>query len=289
MAVSRRTVTVLFADIADWTALGERLDPESLRQVMTRYFDAMGAVLESHGGTLEKFIGDAVMAVFGIPELHEDDALRAVRAATDLRLALAGLNEEFEQQLGVRIGIRVGVNTGEVVAGDGTGGQRLVTGDPVTTAKRLEESARTGEILVGESTRRLVENAVVLEPRDPLTLKGKADPVVAWNALAIVEGASAYARRLDAPLVGRERELRMLRETFDAAMSDRACRLVTVVGPAVTEVSRIAGLCRSAEQEVLVSSAFAAALEPGRARLASVGRYALRGVGRAQDLFTLER
>ncbi|HMH41067.1 MAG TPA: adenylate/guanylate cyclase domain-containing protein, partial [Gaiellaceae bacterium] len=125
MAVSRRTVTVLFADIANWTALGERLDPESLRQVMTRYFDAMGAVLESHGGTLEKFIGDAVMAVFGIPELHEDDALRAVRAATDLRLALAGLNEEFEQQLGVRIGIRVGVNTGEVVAGDGTGGQRL--------------------------------------------------------------------------------------------------------------------------------------------------------------------
>src|SRR4029078_4891539 len=153
MAVSRRTVTVLFADIADWTALGERLDPESLRQVMTRYFDAMGAVLESHGGTLEKFIGDAVMAVFAIPELHEDDALRAVRAATDLRLALAGLNEEFEQQLGVRIGIRVGVNTGEVVAGDGTGGQRLVTGDPVTTAKRLEESARTGEILVGEATR----------------------------------------------------------------------------------------------------------------------------------------
>lgn len=248
MAVSRRTVTVLFADIADWTALGERLDPESLRQVMTQYFDAMGAVLESHGGTLEKFIGDAVMAVFGIPELHEDDALRAVRAATDLRLALAGLNEEFEQQLGVRIGIRVGVNTGEVVAGDGTGGQRLVTGDPVTTAKRLEESARTGEILVGESTRRLVENAVVLEPRDPLTLKGKADPVVAWNALAIVEGASAYARRLDAPLVGRERELRMLRETFDAAMSDRACRLVTVVGPAGIGKSRLtAELCRAVE------------------------------------------
>ena len=246
MAVSRRTVTVLFADIADWTPLGERLDPESLRQVMTRYFDAMGAVLESHGGTLEKFIGDAVMAVFGIPELHEDDALRAVRAATDLRLALAGLNEELEQQLGVRIGIRVGVNTGEVVAGDGTGGQRLVTGDPVTTAKRLEESARTGEILVGETTRRLVENAVVLEPRDPLTLKGKSDPVVAWNALAIVEGASAYARRLDAPLVGRERELRMLRETFDAAMSDRACRLVTVVGPAGIGKSRLtAELCRA--------------------------------------------
>ena len=220
---------------------------------MTRYFDAMGAVLESHGGTLEKFIGDAVMAVFGIPELHEDDALRAVRAATDLRLALAGLNEELEQQLGVRLGIRVGVNTGEVVAGDGTGGQRLVTGDPVTTAKRLEESARTGEILLGETTRRLVENAVVLEPREPLTLKGKSEPVVAWNALAIVKGASAYARRLDAPLVGRERELRMLRETFDAAMSDRACRLVTVVGPAGIGKSRLtAELCRAVEDDARV-------------------------------------
>src|SRR6476661_5639711 len=169
MAVSRRTVTVLFADIANWTALGEQLDPESLRQVMTRYFDAMGAVLESHGGTLEKFIGDAVMAVFGIPELHEDDALRAVRAATELRAALAHLNDELEQELGVHIGIRVGVNTGEVVAGDGTGGQMLVTGDPVNVAKRLEEAARTGEILLGDSTRRLVENATLLEPRDKLT------------------------------------------------------------------------------------------------------------------------
>jgi class 3 adenylate cyclase/tetratricopeptide (TPR) repeat protein len=239
MAVSRRTVTVLFADIADSTPLGERLDPESLRQVMTRYFDQMEAVLESHGGTVEKFIGDAVMAVFGIPELHEDDALRAVRAATELRLALAGLNEKLEQEVGVRIGIRVGVNTGEVVAGDGTGGQRLVTGDPVNMAKRLEEAARTGEILLGESTRRLVENAAVLEPREPLMVKGKSQPVVAWNALAIIEGASAYARRLNAPIVGRERELRTLRDAFDDAVSDRSCRLVTVVGPAGIGKSRL--------------------------------------------------
>ena len=244
MAVSRRTVTVVFADVADSTPLGERLDPESLRHVMTRYFDAMGAVLESHGGTLEKFIGDAVMAVFGIPELHEDDALRAVRAATELRVALAGLNEELEREAGVRLGIRVGVNTGEVVAGDGTGGQRLVTGDAVNVAKRLEESARTGEILVGETTRQLVENAAVLEPRDPLTLKGKSDPVVAWNVLAVIEGAAAYARRLDAPLVGREQELRMLRSVFDDAVVERACRLVTVVGPAGIGKSRLAAeLC----------------------------------------------
>src|SRR5919204_6479923 len=153
MAVSRRTVTVLFADVAESTALGERLDPETLRSVMSRFFAAMSAVLERHGGTVEKFIGDAVMSVFGIPELHEDDALRAVRAATELRQALSQLNEELEREFAVRIGIRVGVNTGEVVAGDGTGGQMLVTGDAVNVAKRLEESARTGEILVGEPTR----------------------------------------------------------------------------------------------------------------------------------------
>ena len=138
-----------------------------------------------------------------------------MRAATELRRALAELNDALERELGVRIGIRVGVNTGEVVAGDGTGGQMLVTGDPVNVAKRLEEVARTGEILIGDDTRRLVENAVLLEPRDELTVKGKSGPVVAWNVLAVIEGASAYARRLDAPRrIGRTRELDLLRDTF---------------------------------------------------------------------------
>jgi class 3 adenylate cyclase/tetratricopeptide (TPR) repeat protein len=255
MAVSRRTVTVLFADVADSTPLGERLDPESLREVMSRYFERMGAVLERHGGTVEKFIGDAVMAVFGMPELHEDDALRAVRAATELREALAHLNEELEPQLGVRIGIRVGVNTGEVVAGDGTGDQRLVTGDPVNVAKRLEEAARTGEILVGETTRLLVENAAVLEPRDELTVKGKAQPIVAWNVLAVIEGAPPYARRLDAPLVGREAELRALRDAFAAAVAERSCRLVTIVGPAGIGKSRLAAeLCAGIRDEARILS-----------------------------------
>ncbi len=255
MAVSRRTVTVLFADVADSTPLGERLDPESLRQVMSRYFERMGAVLERHGGTVEKFIGDAVMAVFGMPELHEDDALRAVRAATELRGALAQLNEELEPQLGVRIGIRVGVNTGEVVAGDGTGDQRLVTGDPVNVAKRLEEAARTGEILVGETTRLLVENAAVLEPRDELTVKGKAKPIVAWNVLAVIEGAPPYARRLDAPLVGREAELRALRDAFAGAVGERSCRLVTIIGPAGIGKSRLAAeLCADIRNEARMLS-----------------------------------
>jgi class 3 adenylate cyclase/tetratricopeptide (TPR) repeat protein len=253
MAVSRRTVTVLFADVADSTPLGERLDPESLRRVMSRWFERMSCVLERHGGTVEKFIGDAVMAVFGIPELHEDDALRAVRAGTELRQALAELNDELERELGVHIGIRVGINTGEVVAGDGSGGQMLATGDAVNVAKRLEESARTGEILLGEPTRKLVENAVVLEPRDELTLKGKSDPHAAWNVLAVIEGASAYARRLDAPLIGRENELQLLCGTYDEAVAARTCRLFTVVGPAGIGKSRLAAeLCTALRDETTI-------------------------------------
>jgi class 3 adenylate cyclase/tetratricopeptide (TPR) repeat protein len=250
MAVSRRTVTVLFADVADSTALGERLDPETLRRVMSRFFDSMSGVLERHGGTVEKFIGDAVMAVFGIPDLHEDDALRAVRAAAELRQALSALNDELERTFGARIGIRVGINTGEVVAGDGSGGQMLATGDAVNVAKRLEEAARTGEILIGEATRHLVENAAVVEPREELSLKGKTDPHDAWNVLAVIEGASGYARRIDAPLIGRDAELQTLRDVYAAAVDARACRLFTVVGPAGMGKSRLAAeLCTSLRGE----------------------------------------
>jgi tetratricopeptide (TPR) repeat protein len=153
----------------------------------------------------------------------------------------------------VRIGIRVGVNTGEVVAGDGTGGQMLVTGDAVNVAKRLEESARTGEILLGEPTRRLVQNAVVLEPREELTLKGKSDPHTAWNVLAVIEGASAYARRLDAPLIGRAAELELLRAAYADAVRTRSCRLFTIVGPAGIGKSRLASeLCSTVRDDATV-------------------------------------
>jgi class 3 adenylate cyclase len=137
----RKTVTVVFCDVTGSTSLGERLDPESLRRVMSRYFEEMKTVIERHGGTVEKFIGDAVMAVFGIPAVHEDDALRAVRAAAEMRDALEALNKELERDRGVSIASRIGVNTGEVVAGDPATGQALVTGDTVNVAARLEQAA----------------------------------------------------------------------------------------------------------------------------------------------------
>src|SRR5438132_11800052 len=134
----RKTVTIVFSDLKGSTAMGEKLDSEAVREVMSRYFDEMRAALEQHGGTVEKYIGDAIMAVFGLPRVHEDDALRAVRAAAEMRARLAALNEELDQRWGVTIANRTGGNTGEVVVGNPATGQRLVTGDTVNTAARLE-------------------------------------------------------------------------------------------------------------------------------------------------------
>jgi len=229
---ARKTVTVVFCDVSGSTALGERTDPESLRRVMTRYFEAMRSVLEAHGGTVEKFIGDAVMAVFGIPQAHEDDALRAVRAAAEMRTALAALNQDLQRDHGVAIEIRIGVNTGEVIAGDPAAGHNVVTGDAVNTAARLEQTAGTGDILIGEDTYALVRDAVVVGDVDPLTVKGKAAPLLAYRLLEVRPGAEGHARRLDSPMVGRERPLRLLRETFEGVAADRACALFTVLGVA---------------------------------------------------------
>src|SRR5262245_55048734 len=160
---TRKVVTIVFADMAGSTAMGERLDPEALRRVQARYFDEMAAVLERHGGTVEKYIGDAGMAVFGIPLLHEDDPLRAVRASMEMQTALDRLNGDLERDYEVRIAIRIGVNTGEVVSGEGQGDQRLVTGDTVNVAARLEQAAGSGEVLLGDSTYRLVRDAVSVE------------------------------------------------------------------------------------------------------------------------------
>ncbi len=168
---TRKVVTVVFSDLAGSTSLGERLDPESLGRVMARWFEAMRAVLEGHGGTVQKFIGDAVMAVFGIPALHEDDAVRAVRAAADLRRGLEGLNHGLVREWGVTLEMRTGINTGEVVAGDPNVGDALVLGDAVNVAARLEQAAAPGEVLLGEPTWRLVRDAAQVEPVAPLTLR----------------------------------------------------------------------------------------------------------------------
>ena len=235
----RKTVTVLFCDVSGSTSMGEQLDPESLRRVMSRYFEEMKAVLERHGGTVEKFIGDAVMAVFGIPSVHEDDALRAVRAAAEMRDVLGTLNEELERDRGVSIVSRIGVNTGEVVAGDPAAGNTLVTGDAVNVAARLEQAAAPGDILIGETTLRLVSDAVVTEVMAPLTLKGKAEPVAAHRLERVTTGVPGLLRHLDAPMVGRERELQRLRDAFDAVVGQRRCRLVTALGTAGVGKSRL--------------------------------------------------
>src|SRR6266511_4439456 len=185
----RKTVTVLFCDVTGSTALGEATDPEALRALLARYFERMKAIVQSHGGTVEKFIGDAVMAVFGIPQVHEDDALRACRAAIEMRAALP--------ELGVQA--RIGLTTGEVVTGTE---ESLATGDAVNTAARLEQAASPGEILIGEPVLELVREAVEAEPVEPLALKGKAEPVPAFRLVSLL---AAPERLHEARFVGRER------------------------------------------------------------------------------------
>ena len=223
----RKVVTVLFCDLVGSTALGESTDPEALRARMHRYFEDLRAVLERHGGTVEKFVGDAVMAVFGIPVSHEDDALRAVRAAVEMRAAVAEHGLEA----------RIGVNTGEVVVGGE--GETLVTGDAVNVAARLEQAAPSGEILVGDGTRLLVRDAVRVEPVEPLALKGKSAPVAAYRLLDVLRGADAVARHPETPLVGRERERQRLWRDYEDAVADSTCRLFTLLGPAGIGKSRL--------------------------------------------------
>jgi class 3 adenylate cyclase/tetratricopeptide (TPR) repeat protein len=252
----RKTVTVVFCDLVGSTALGERHDPESVRRAVGRYFDEARVAIERHGGTVEKFIGDAVMSVFGIPRLHEDDALRAVRAAAELRDAVAALGDELEGELGVRIEARIGVATGEVVAGDHSSGQAFVTGDVVNVAARLEQAAGPGEVLIGERTFELVGEAVAAERAGPLALKGKSAPVAAWRLLEVL-GLPALRRGLDSPFVGRERELTALHETLRSAVESRSCHLCTIVGPPGIGKSRIA-------EEFLGASADACRVVVGR-------------------------
>jgi class 3 adenylate cyclase/tetratricopeptide (TPR) repeat protein len=235
----RKTVTIVFSDLKGSTSLGELLDSEALREVMTRYFDEFRTVLERHGGIVEKFIGDAVMAVFGLDKRHEDDALRAVRAASEMQGALAQLNGELERRWGVRLANRTGVNTGEVVAGDPTAGQRLITGDAVNVAARLEQAAPENAILIGASTYQLVRDAVTVGGVDPLPLKGKADPVAAYRLLRVAADTPGLARRVDTRMVGREAELHVVQDRFAEVAGEKRCELVTILGTAGVGKSRL--------------------------------------------------
>ena len=219
----RKTVTVLFCDVTGSTALGESTDPEALRSLLARYFERMKGIVEAHEGTVEKFIGDAVMAVFGVPQVHEDDALRACRAAVEMRDALPDLGLQA----------RIGVNTGEVVTGTE---ERLATGDAVNVAARLEQAAQPGEILLGQPTLAFVREAVKVKELKPRELKGKAEPVAAFQLLSV--GAEETPRH-EAPMVGRETELRRLLDAYDQAVHDRACQLFTVLGAAGVGKSRL--------------------------------------------------
>lgn len=235
----RKTVTVLFCDLVGSTALGDGADPEVLRGQMARYHAELRAILESHGGTVEKFIGDAAMAVFGLPAAHEDDALRAVRAAVETRAAVAAAG----------FAVRIGINTGEVMA---AAGETLVTGDAVNVAARLEQVAVSGEILVGTLTERLVRDAVRTEALEPLTVKGKASPVGAFRVLELQAGMPAFTRRTEVHFVGREKELGVLRAALATAIDDRAPQLATVVGPPGIGKSRlVAELLAGSDAHVL--------------------------------------
>ena len=221
--MQRKTVTVLFCDVTGSTALGESVDPEALRGLLAHYFERMKAIVERHGGTVEKFIGDAVMAVFGVPVAHEDDALRAVRAAAEMRAALPELDVQA----------RIGVNTGEVVTGTE---ERLATGDAVNIAARLEQAAQPGEVLLGAPTLALVGGAAEVKKVEPIALKGKREPVAAYRLLRVRE---APERRHETQFVGREHELVLLREAWERVRTERRCELVTVVADAGVGKSRL--------------------------------------------------
>lgn len=259
----RKLVTILFADVAGSTGLGEQLDPERLRAVLGAYFETMRGVIERNGGTLEKFIGDAIVAIFGVPVAHEDDALRALRSAAQMRRALDALNERLSEHHGVTLQIRVGVHTGEVLAVTAPRhGEGMVTGDAVNVAARLEQSAAPGQVLVSDRTARAARGTGLREV-GPLSLRGRSQPIRAFELVSRGghdpdRGAGGAAVPLDASrprLVGRAAELRRLEELLDAVIGSRRPHLVTVYGDAGVGKSRLAA-----------ESALAAAARPDGVR-----------------------
>ncbi len=238
LATERRLVSVLFADLVGFTALAASRDAEAVRELLTRYFETSRQTIERYGGTVEKFIGDAVMAVWGAPVAQEDDAERAVRAGLELVLNVRDIGREA----GLELNLRAGILTGEAAVTIGATNQGMVAGDLVNTASRLQSVAPAGAVLVGEATRRAASAAILFEEAGPQVLKGKEAPVAAWRAVRVVaeRGGANRAAGLEAPFVGRETELRLLKDRFHATSRDGRARLVSITGQAGIGKSRLA-------------------------------------------------
>ena len=237
-AAERKLVSVLFADLVGFTTLSESRDAEEVRELLSRYFDQCRRLIELYGGTVEKFIGDAVMAVWGTPVATEDDAERAVRAALDLVAAVSALGEEVGAD---NLRARAGVLTGEAAVTLGATGQGMVAGDLVNTASRIQSAAQPGSVLVGDATRRATEQTVVYEDAGSFALKGKEGETQLWRALRVVSGraGSLKSHGLEAPFVGRDRELRQIKELFHVSADEKRAQLVSVTGIAGIGKSRL--------------------------------------------------
>lgn len=236
----RRLVTILFVDVVDSMAMAESLDAESLAGVQRRYFDVVSAAIAHHGGTVEKYAGDAVMAAFGIPVSHEDDAIRAARAAFEVRTGVAALSDVLSREHGLGLEIRIGLAAGEVVATSTDSGQRFVAGDAVGVAARLQHIAEPGEVVVGDLVARLIDHAARLEPLGEIEVGGRKAPIRSFRLVELAPVSSAFKQRLDAPLAGRKRELAALRRALKRAADEGSPQAVVVVGPAGVGKSRLA-------------------------------------------------
>jgi class 3 adenylate cyclase/tetratricopeptide (TPR) repeat protein len=234
----RRQVTVLFADLSGYTAVAERMDPESVKALVDRCLRRLAQEVERYGGTVDKYIGDNVMAIFGAPVAHEDDAERAIRAALGMQDAMAEINDELGDTHGVNFALRVGVNTGEVVAG-AVGDGYTVMGDTVNVAARLQAAGRPGEVTVGERTFRATSHAVDYRRLEPLHLRGKAEPVPAWEATGLVAAHPTRRTAVESPLVGREDELALIESLYERVEREGRPHLVTVIGEAGVGKSRL--------------------------------------------------
>ena len=234
----RRLVSVLFADLVGFTTISESRDAEGVRELLSRYFESCKRLISLYGGTVEKFIGDAVMAVWGTPTAQEDDAERAVRAALDLVAAVSALGDEVGAP---DLNARAGVLTGEAAVTLGAEGQGMVAGDLVNTASRIQAAAEPGTVLVGEATKRATDAAIAYEEAGSRQLKGKAEPVPLWRALRVTaaRGGAFKAQGLEPPFVGRKRELRLVKELFHASAEEGKAHLVSVVGIAGIGKSRL--------------------------------------------------